>query len=354
MRRRLPHGIVEPAVEVGRLGRAADGDAPAGDRRRCEPAAAAAPGGRPRGRARGLARAIHAAVPALVAQSTAVAGNGILERVFQLEHSRNRRASGGWVSGADATGAERPRVHAIPSGAREPGPTGSGIHPLDGGFRQPPASIPDCIRRTTWDERVGERRDDAVLRVEQIRESPVDPGAAAHCAGLHVDEPRGDAQQVADTLIAPGHHPLRTQPATGTEQLPVDRRPTPAHVPRRPLVADHPHAQVPQVARHRLGNPVADPGIGGLAAQIGERDDQNCIRRLPGGRRRQPEPSDRESRDASAEPRARTRTAWNEQLHQDHIRRETGKSRSLRRRKQRSPSPCHPIPAASIDTNRHP
>ena len=68
------------------------------------------------------------------------------------------------------------------------------------------------------------------------------------------------------------------------------------------------HAQAAQVARHRLGNPLPDPRIGGLPAQVGEGNDQNRIGGLRGRRRRKPEsePSERQDRN----PPNGTLTYW--------------------------------------------
>ena len=109
--RRLPDRVVEPAVEVGRLCGAADGDAFAGYRRRREPAAAPTPriGHAVRSPLRGGAVTVRAR-----ADPVAVAGGGVLERTVEIEEAGHAGSAGGGIPGPDAAGSERAGARAAP------------------------------------------------------------------------------------------------------------------------------------------------------------------------------------------------------------------------------------------------
>ena len=295
VRRRLPHRVVESAVEVGRLRGAADGHALACERGGGEPAA------QPALHAGRISRSLPcggrtAVGSAVTATAVAAAGDRVLYRILQLEHAGHGGAAGGRTPGPDAS-AER-------AGATAPRPvrglerTGNRLRPLGGGFRERPGHRRAGGRRALGDQRIGERRDDPILRVEQTGELPVDPGALAHLACRHVDEPRGNAKPITDTLIATRDEPPRTEPAAGGQGVvvPVSAIAR-AACPR--VIADHAHAQAAQVARHRLGNPLTNPRVGGLPAQVAKGNDQNRVRRLRGRLCRKPETEPPERQDGN-------------------------------------------------------
>ena len=234
-------------------------------------------------------------------------------------------------------GAERAGGATIPNPDSRPRPEPGTdcIRSAAGSGKEDPATAVWAARRALGDQRLGERRDDPVLRVEQTDDRFVDPGALAHLARRHVDEPRGDAQPIADTLIATGHEPPRTRPAAGGQGLVVPVSAI-ARVACPRVIADHAHAQAAQVARHRLGNSVADPRIGGLPAQVGEGHDQNRIDGLRNGRRRKPETEPPKRQDRNQPKGTLTHRASATRLHPEAPAGGQGKSRSLRRRTQRS------------------
>ena len=90
--------------------------------------------------------------------------------------------------------------------------------------------------------RLGKAGDEFVLQVEEIRHRPVDADAGNDPAAARVDESGGDPEAGAHPLVRAGHAQAgREDPGRRSEFRPQG-----------------------------LGDAVTDPGVGGVARQIGE------------------------------------------------------------------------------------
>ena len=135
----------------------------------------------------------------------------------------------------------------------------------------------------------GERRGDLVLDVEEVAERAVDPGAEPDPAARDVHDPRRDAELVCHPLQRAIDEPGDPALAIGLERGVRLRRSalsvavavavTGAH-PLDQAVSDDGQSGTPQVGGYGLGDAGADPVIGRLPAQIGERRDDDRGGRL--------------------------------------------------------------------------
>ena len=130
--------------------------------------------------------------------------------------------------------------------------------------------------------------DDAILQREDLVERAVDLDVAQHRAGIHLDEPRGDADLRSEALERARDDPARAQAAADLDRKPVVvrrlvRRVEVAQRVEHALAADDREAlHVLEIGGHRLGDARADPLVGGLARDVGERDDGDGVFRRRG------------------------------------------------------------------------
>ena len=125
----------------------------------------------------------------------------------------------------------------------------------------------------------GQLAGNPVLQVEDVGEGAVDPRGGGESAAQRVDEPRGDAQPIADALIAAGDDPA------GAELTPQRRRGgvvpvrgDAAHRGRDALERDHREGVAGlEVGRHRLRDAVAQPVVPLVAGDVGERNDRHRL-----------------------------------------------------------------------------
>ena len=123
---------------------------------------------------------------------------------------------------------------------------------------------------------------DPILQVEQLVKRSIDLRGAEDRPALDLEQSSGNAQLVARTLIAAGHHPASAEPAAGGQRR---FRRIVRHAVRgrgRLLADDRHHGPRVKVGHDRLGDPDPDPVVSRLPRDVGEPKDRHDVRRLGG------------------------------------------------------------------------